>query len=380
MRRISALLLGLLTLAGCSPSGSIYKNFRAVEDLQLVQTLGFDWADGEITVTVSSGEETEKLPSSLLTATAPDIPQAIELLQDWSAREDLFFAHIRYVLVGEEAARQGLETLLDWFERGIQTRLDLPVFVVEGGTARDLICTGENELYEITAVLLSLERDVERRGKSWPFTLRQLAARMGRSGAALCTSVRMAETAENVPSAKEAVTALETGFAVFKDWKLAGFSGGEAAEGICLLLNRAGAGNILLPGDGEGLMTLEMSGGKTKLEAEWDEKGRPRLTVGCSCSASVVSAAPGRLPHGALLPLLDRQLQEWVAVRLEAALALSRETGADFLELGRRLGREGLSPEELQALGWSAEIRARVERSYDILFAENAPEDESHGG
>ena len=198
MKKAMALMLAaLLPLGGCSQTGSIYANFRAVEDLQLVQTFGFDWHDGEITITVSSGEETEKLPSSLLSASAPDIPQAIELLQDWSAREDLYFAHIRYVLVGEEAARHGLETLLDWFERGIQTRLDLPIFVVEGGTAKELISASADKLYEITAVLLSLERDVERRGKSWPFTLRELASRMSRSGAGLCTSVRMAEKAEN---------------------------------------------------------------------------------------------------------------------------------------------------------------------------------------
>ena len=155
MKKALALVLAaLLTLSGCSQTDTIYANFRAVEDLQLVQTFGFDWEDGEITVTVSSGEETDKLPSSLLSASAPDIPQAIEKLQDWSAREDLFFAHIRYVLVGEEAARHGLETLLDWFERGIQTRLDLPIFVVEGGTARELISGSSDKLYKLMELFI----------------------------------------------------------------------------------------------------------------------------------------------------------------------------------------------------------------------------------
>ena len=44
------LLAALLTLSGCSRTGSVYANFRAVEDLQLVQTFGFDWKDGEITI------------------------------------------------------------------------------------------------------------------------------------------------------------------------------------------------------------------------------------------------------------------------------------------------------------------------------------------
>lgn len=376
MKKALALVLAaLLILSGCSQTDTIYANFRAVEDLQLVQTFGFDWEDGEITVTVSSGEETDKLPSSLLSASAPDIPQAIEKLQDWSAREDLFFAHIRYVLVGEEAARHGLETLLDWFERGIQTRLDLPIFVVEGGTARELISGSSDKLYEITAVLLSLERDVERRGKSYPFTLRELASRMSRSGAGLCTSVRMAETGDNVPSAPDGVTALETGFAVFKDWKLCAFSGREAAEGICLLLNKAGSGNILLSGDG-GYVTLEMSGAKSRFRPFRDARGKASLAVETDCSASVVSSDPGTLPHEELLTLLEGEFERWIRQRTEAALALWQETGADFLELWRHFGTGSISPETLTVV---TDCKGRLERSYDILFAENAPEDESHG-
>ena len=374
-KAMTLILAALLPLGGCSQTGSIYANFRAVEDLQLVQTFGFDWKDGEITVTVSSGEETDKLPSSLLSASAPDIPQAIEKLQDWSAREDLFFAHIRYVLVGEEAARHGLETLLDWFERGIQTRLDLPIFVVEGGTAKELISGSADKLYEITAVLLSLERDVERRGKSYPFTLRELASRMSRSGAGLCTSVRMAETGDNVPSAPDGVTALETGFAVFKDWKLAAFSGREAAEGICILLNKAGSGNVLLAGD-KGFVTLEMGDVKSTFRPCADADGNLSLAAEIECSASVVSSDPGDLPHKDLLPLLEEEFGRWIQQRTDAALELWQKSGADFLELWRCVAAAPLPPEQLRVV---TKCRGRVERSYDILFAENAPEDESHG-
>lgn len=380
MKKILCLVLAaLLTLSGCAQSGSIYANYRAVEDMQLVQTFGFDWQDGEITVTVSSGEETDKLPSSLLSASAPDIPQAIEKLQDWSAREDLYFAHIRYVVVGEEAARHGLETLLDWFERGVQVRLDLPIFVVEGGTARELISGSSDKLYEITSVLMSLERDVERRGSSWPFTLRELAARMSRSGAGLCTSVRVAETGDNVPSAEDGVTAMETGFAVFSDWKLRGFSGGEAAEGICLLLNKSGAANVLLPGVGGGFVTLELSGAKAKLKSHRDAAGAPSLGIDIECAASVVSADPGAISHEQQLKLLEKELGQWLGARTEAALSLSRELETDFLELGRIFGGESMDKAALEALPVTLTLQPKVERSYDILFAVNAPEDESHG-
>ena len=82
------------------------------------------------------------------------------------------------------------------------------------------------------------------------------------------------------------------------------------------------------------------------------------------------------MPHGQLLKLLETEFGRWIQQRTVAALALGQDSGADFLELWRHFGTGRISPEQLRVV---TECRGQVERSYDILFAENAPEDESHG-
>ena len=119
-----------------------------------------------------------------------------------------------------------------------------------------------------------------------------------------------------------------------------------------------------------------MGGAKTDYRPCRDADGQPSLAITVDCSAAVVSSDPGQLPHEALLRKLDGEFDRWIEERTEAALALWRESGADFLELGRHFSGETVTPDTLRVV---TDCRGRVERSYDILIAENAPEDESHG-
>ena len=120
-----------------------------------------------------------------------------------------------------------------------------------------------------------------------------------------------------------------------------------------------------------------MSNAKCSRTPHRDAAGNPSLEIALRCAASVVSADPGTKDHEALLTALEEELNAWLVNRAEAALQLSWALGADFLELGQLFG-DGMDPGELRQLSVTLRPEARVERSYDLLFADNAPEDESH--
>ena len=171
--RLSAALAALALLSGCAS----LLHPRQVEDLQLIQTIGFDGGIGDMTVSVSSGEASEDAVSAQLAARGASIQTAVQRLQDFSPREELFFAHIRYAAVGEDCARGGITSILDYFERGTQTQLSVPLFVVKGESAYTLVAAngGENE---ITAALSSLEADTKRQGSAHCFTVLEIASRL----------------------------------------------------------------------------------------------------------------------------------------------------------------------------------------------------------
>lgn len=218
--RLSAALAALALLSGCAA----LLHPRLVEDLQLIQTIGFDGGIGDMTVSVSSGEASEDAVSAQLAARGASIQTAVQRLQDFSPREELFFAHIRYAAVGEDCARGGITPILDYFERGTQTQLSVPLFVVKGESAYTLIAAngGENE---ITAALSSLEADTERQGSAHCFTVLEIASRLNRSGAALACAIAPTAPERSVPEAEDGATlALEAGYAVFRGETLCGLS------------------------------------------------------------------------------------------------------------------------------------------------------------
>lgn len=233
--RLSAALAALALLSGCAS----LLHPRLVEDLQLIQTIGFDGVIGDMTVSVSSGEASEDAVSAQLAARGASIQTAVQRLQDFSPREELFFAHIRYAAVGEDCARGGITSILDYFERGTQTQLSVPLFVVKGESAYTLVAAngGENE---ITAALSSLEADTKRQGSAHCFTVLEIASRLNRSGAALACAIAPTAPERSVPEAEDgAALALEAGYAVFRGETLCGFLDTDAALGADLLLGFA---------------------------------------------------------------------------------------------------------------------------------------------
>jgi len=137
-RLFIAIALSLLPLcAGCgADSGTIYANYRELENIEIVQTLGLDRAvGGGYTVTVSAGAGGQDEKPLIISGKGGSIPAAMEQVQRSCDKEELFYAHTRYVLVGERAAAQGIGTLLDYIARSTQIRLDVQLFIVRGGTA-----------------------------------------------------------------------------------------------------------------------------------------------------------------------------------------------------------------------------------------------------
>lgn len=93
MRRMAAVLAGLLLLSGCAP------NAREPADLALVRALGVD-GGGPVTLTaVSGGSDQEELCRGA--CTGGSFQEAKEGLP-WSGREELSLTSVSYLLVGPD--------------------------------------------------------------------------------------------------------------------------------------------------------------------------------------------------------------------------------------------------------------------------------------
>lgn len=368
---IAAVLALLMLFAGCSAdSGTIYANYRELENIEIVQTLGLDRSPGGgYTVTVSAGAGGQSDTPLVITGKGGSIPAAMEQVQRRCAKEELFYAHTRYVLVGEGAAAQGIATLLDFIERSTQIRLDVQLFIVRGGTAEKLMGDSGTGETEISKTLEAVVRDVELSGISRAFTCSEIAGSLAESGAALACAVSAGDISKTVKTENDGTMAVPVGYGVFRGPELIGYLTDNAARGANLLLNHPGTGTVELPG-----ATAELIRCKAEMKPSWGEGSVPEsLQVRLDASAAIVEL-------GSETPTLDEaaqaRLSDELAAQLETqareALEYSIANDADFLAIGRALelddtGRAAALPKDwLRGLRFTVQCEAKADRTYDI--------------
>ena len=333
MKRCLPLILTLsLLLSGCS--GSIFTNYREIEQMQLIQTLGVDRMGNRLSVSVSGGHSSETTKLSRMTAAGPSILTAMELLQDYTASEQLYYAHTRYVLLGETVVQDALPELIDYMARSTQLRSDIPVLIVRNGTAGDLVLRCGQEDTDITDALKSIIRDSQRRGDCTIFTLQSLISDLAESKAALLAAVEPRPLTDTEPQAElEEITPILTGYAILKDAKLAGYLDLEDARGVNYLRNKTGTESITLPQVGQaGQVTLTLTRSRAKTEPVFAADGRiTGIHVTVRAAAFVEEMEhPEELDRAVLTKAFSDQLARWITATLRAMT----DTGADFLGLG----------------------------------------------
>ena len=138
MRKLLALLLCGLELLLFTGQHGLRRNYREVEQLLVVQTMGLDTKNSGVTLSLAAaGDEQEGVRR--MEADGVSVSAAMDRIRGYSYEEELFCPHIGRLLLGEKLAEQGIESTLAYITRSADLRLDMPLFVVRDGTAADAV-------------------------------------------------------------------------------------------------------------------------------------------------------------------------------------------------------------------------------------------------
>ncbi len=338
MKRLICTVLALCCplLSAC---GGIDSNYREVEQLLVIQAMGFDEADGGVTLSVSSGSggmggQSEASQENVrMKASAATLPVAQELIEDHSASEELFFDHTSYIVIGKSALESSVAPYIDHIERSDSFRLDVPVFAAVHGSAEDIIIGTGNADYDSVSVLSSVERNVESRGIARVYSAGEIAANINANGSALICAVRTVDAKEVMPDARSGeTTAVFDGYAVLRDGSLVGAISADDALAVELLLSRSGPSLLELTAD-DCTATLRLSDCSCEIEPVYgDDASLCALNVRLAVNADLCEYR-GSLRLGAL----EGALKLDILSRTRSVLELSRELSCDFLQLGTLL-------------------------------------------
>ena len=377
MRRKHLLLLLILPVllcsSGCSSSSSIWANYRQIEQLKLVQTLGIDAESNGVRLSFSTGKPMEGETPLRMSQTAPSLQLAMNLLQDYTADASLFYAHTRYVVIGQSAAEAGIAPYLDFVERDVDMRLSAPMFIIYNATAQEAVMNTGGDKVDITENLSAMELDVSRQGNGHAFTCGEIAQALASSGSALACAAVCAEAQEP----DEGETLLPYGYAILKDGKLVDFLHGAPTIGVNLLLNLGGHGDVLLT-DAQGTqVTVALDSSKADFSPVWNDDGSlKRVEVSISAHAAITELAmPQQISDAAYLEQLDQALANTIRGWVETILSQSQELRADFLGIGQEIATRSPNKWAKIRADWQnilpeteflISVNGLIERTYDL--------------
>lgn len=357
------MLLPAMCLSGCDVG--LEADRHDVERLLLIQTMGVDSRDGGIEMSISSGLRPEDSPALVMAAAAVNFEDAIARLQNFSPENELFYAHVQYLLLGEEAARLRLPALLEWVERSPTLRMDTDMMVVRG-RAKDAVVGSTQLSSDVTSRLTALDR--ESRSNGWTiYTLRQIAAALAEGRGALCLAVEAVPTDDMVfTEGMQADAVIPAGYAILAPEGLIGFLSQEQSLASELLAGDATGIAFLVEGS-----ALEVLKGSAQAHGQWNGETLEGIDIQCDLQASILEQSEGVQPSP---DELDRALSGIVAGWLSETLAQAQRLGCDFLDLERGIldteKRKTALGESWQdifpSLPVTVTVNGTVDRSYDL--------------
>ncbi len=375
MKRFFLLLtvVGIMFSTGCSNSVSLSNDYRAIEELLLIHTIGFDVHPEGLECSVSGGEK-ENQGFMRLSAPGKTISDAYELLQNYSGKEELYYAHTRYVLVGEDYAKQGLENVMNYLESSPQLRSDLPMFVVQDGTAKDLLMKAGGTEHSIFEIMEAVVRECTLSGNGYPFTCGDIAVYSAEYGSALICALSINSTKEVNPSADDKdLTPVLSGYGILQNGKLVGYLPQDAAKGISLLIDELGTGEVTVTLEGKP-MSLRITEAHTTLSPSFGEAGTiTDLTVQVSMKATLEEAEKKKeLDMEMLSVAFGSEVKQW----LDSILMAMSSTGTDFLGFGRQIAIRYPNQWENCPVDWLTRIKSlpmHAQVDCTVTLGENEP-------
>lgn len=322
-----------LSLTGCG----LRSQAREVDQLLVVQTMGLDPAPEGVWLSLAAPGTAGSQAPLRLESRGPSVTRALERIRAGANEEELFCAHIGHLLLGEAAAQEGIGALLDYVCRAGDLRLSVPLYLLRDKDAREAVLAAGDDSFSVCDALDSVDADLRHRGDGRSTPAAEVLRDLARRNCALVCAVSLQPSAENDQSTEEAappLTLLPAGYALLKEGRLCAWLDREQAVGVGFLTGHTGLCEIAVPGEDGRPVTLSVTGGSCSLEPEWDEKGLLcGLTVDLHAEALLAEGGSSAAEEGRLQLALERALSQ----RVRQVLQLSKEQGADFLDLEGRL-------------------------------------------
>ncbi|WP_336785375.1 Ger(x)C family spore germination protein [Paenibacillus sp. MMO-177] len=343
-------MLCLLLMTGCWSR-------RELNELLIVLGMGIDWEDGHYLVSFQVVNPSEisnqqkrgdRPPGTLFQGRGKTLFEAARAVTAEAPRK-VYLGHLQIYVIGEEAARKGINELIDVSARDNETRMDFNIIIAKGSKAEDVL-----KLYTPVEKLpsYSMQQSLQTSAKNWAptiaVTLDKAITNLSSQGSELAlTGIRVignpkvGENKQNVEKFMPPSRFRYSGIAAFRDDKLIGWLNERESRGYTDITNNLDSTSIAIPCGEQRYMGIEVTSSNSKIKTKV-VNGNPEVEVSIRTEANIVerSCADVDLSNPETIKQLEKKTKENIQTNAEAAVNHAKEMKSDIFGFGTQMEKE----------------------------------------
>ncbi|RBP65895.1 spore germination protein KC [Alkalibaculum bacchi] len=308
----------------------------------------------QITTVSPTTEEQAEKPNNIMSASGETVFEANRMIGMY-AENDIFWGHTKYLLIGEEAARDDINKYLDFFIRDNEPRVTVVPIIVKGYSSKEVI----NRLYEQNInISESLDNIMNNAGLNSYYRSINLLEYYNmsiESGDGYLPyiileeeniNLEMEQGSEKVekgqydkiqtegPSKGDVVMHIP-GYALIKDGKVVQHISHEQARGLNWITNEIRSGVIVLENQGT-KYNLEIIGGSSKIEPKIEgDHLKTDIVIKVQTSITEIDQQ-GIKVDDERIDKLNNQLKKVVEKEVKEVIETTQKYEIDILGIGNK--------------------------------------------
>jgi spore germination protein KC len=343
-------MLCLLMLTGCWSR-------RELNELLIVLGIGVDWEDGHYVVSyqvvnpseISSQQKRgDRPPSTLFQGRGRTLFEAARSVTTEAPRK-VYLGHLQMYIIGEEAARRGINELIDVSARDNETRLDFNIIIAKGSKAEDVL-----KLYTPLEKLpsYSMQQSLQNSEKNWAptiaVTLDEVINKLSSQGSELAlTGIRIigspeeGQTKQNIEKFMPPSRFRYSGIAAFKNDRLIGWLNERESRGYTDITNNLDSTTIAIPCGEQRYLGVEVTSSDSKIKTKVVD-GKPEVQVDIRTEANIVerSCKEFDLSKPETIEQIEAKTKQIVQSNIESAVARAKGMKSDIFGFGTQMEKE----------------------------------------
>lgn len=384
-----SLLFALLNFTGCKNYG--YET-QEIKDITFVRIVGIDKVLQNDAVRLTITSKQSEIPSDTqlkqqyytVNTEGETVFDAVRKLSSYSDKKP-YWGHVDFLIVGEEAAKDGIVKYLDFFLRYHQFRSNMKILIAVSNTAEKIIESASTSNDFISDRLSALFKGIKSTSVAADIPLHKVIWMFGkRQSSAYIPCIKLTDVILKDEEEQGKSDIILEGFAVFKGDKLFDYIFSDRAKALNFMTGNFQSGIIVVKDKKGGKVSLEIIETKTSLIPQLQPFGMS-VAVDISLKSNIGEHQSGAdIINKNDLDMLAKQQDEIIISQVEKIIKYAQENNIDVFEIWNAffhrypLKWPELSEnwgEKFPLIVFSVRVKSQIHRTYimenTIMFEEH---------